>query len=114
MVAYRMKHNAVQMPVIKPVLIVYIIRTLTIVSVFRKPVRFFASIMHKDDAIRASATTALAKAKYSKYDILAKLANVLRRMAKLVKLIPNPNTTSDAIVITRASRMFPPLNFQTR
>jgi len=80
MVAYRMKHNAVQMPVIKPVLIVYIIRTLTIVSVFRKPVRFFASIMHKDDAIRASATTALAKAKYSKYDILAKLANVLRRM----------------------------------
>ena len=34
---------------------------------FRKPVRFFASIMHKDDAIRASATTALAKAEYSKY-----------------------------------------------
>jgi hypothetical protein len=36
-------------------------------SNFRKPVRFFASIMHNDDAIRASATTALAKAKYNKY-----------------------------------------------
>jgi len=71
--------------VINPVLIVYIIRTLTSESVLkagfaelsfceegsetdlRNPVRLLASKIHKDVAIIASATTALPKAKYRKY-----------------------------------------------
>jgi hypothetical protein len=77
-VAYRMKHRAVQMHVIKPVLTVYIISTKTTESVLRIPVRFFARVMHNEDAISASVTTALARAVYITYDILAKLANVLR------------------------------------
>jgi len=47
-------------------------------SNLRMPVRFFARVMHNEDAISASVTTALARAVYITYDILAKLANVLR------------------------------------
>jgi len=72
-----MKQSMATMPVNRPVLMVYTNRMLTSESVRRKPVRLFASTIHKADAIMASATTALPKAKYSKYDILKNFKYVL-------------------------------------